>query len=202
MDQVARSMNSAPTVGEITFECALWQGICQLATDEADCALVGAVDEADKYLLSIGQRWGAWDETIMPGEGAVVASLSAAVKIASPLARVTAVKLGRYRKPFDAEREADWIASAVDLSQIGVFLSGAKGFRQLEPMYEAVATALLKRAGGKLEHQTYKQLCGEFHSASAFGFSVAVKLAREKNCGVLLYTLSQRGAKALCVVQP
>ena len=202
MDQVARSMNSAPTVGEITFECALWQGICQLATGEADCALVGAADEADKYLLSIGQRWGAWDETIMPGEGAVVASLSCAEKIASPLARVTAVKLGRYRKPFDAGREADWIASAVDLSKIEVFLSGAKGFRQLEPMYEAVAAALLKRAGNKLEHQTYKQLCGEFHSASAFGFSIAVKLAREKNCGVLLYTLSQRGAKALCVVQP
>ena len=69
-------------------------------------------------------------------------------------------------------------------------------------MYEAVAAALLKRAGPKLEHQTYKQICGEFHAASAFGFSIAVKLAREKNCGVLLYTLSLRGAKAICCVQP
>jgi len=69
-------------------------------------------------------------------------------------------------------------------------------------MYEAVALALQQRAEKILEHQTYKQLCGEFHSASAFGFSIAVKLAHEKNCGVLLYTLSQRGAKALCVVQP
>jgi 3-oxoacyl-(acyl-carrier-protein) synthase len=202
IDQSARGMNSAPTVGEITFESALWQGICQLATDEADCALVGAVDEVDKYLLSIGQRWGAWNEKIKPGEGAVVVSLAPAEKTAAPLARVTAVKLGRYRKPFDAEREADWIASAVDLSKVDVILSGAKGFRQLEPMYEAVVSALLKRAGKKLEHQTYKQLCGEFHAASAFGFSLAVKLARETNCGVLLYTLSQRGAKALCVVQP
>ena len=202
IDQAARGMNSAPTVGEITFECALWQGICQLATDEADCALAGAADEMDKYLLSIGQRWGAWNEKIRPGEGAVVASLSPAEKISSPLARVMAVKLGRYRKPFDAAREADWISSAVDLSKVEIFLSGAKGFRQLEPLYESVAAALLQCAGKKLGHQTYKQLCGEFHSASAFGFSVAVKLAREKSCGVLLYTLSQRGAKALCVVQP
>lgn len=202
IDQSARGMNSAPTVGEITFECALWQGISQLATDEADCALVGAVDETDKYLLSIGQRWGAWNETIMPGEGAVVASLASAENVSSPLARVTAVKLGRYHKPFDAEREADWIVSAVDLSNVDVLLSGAKGFRQLEPLYAAVAAALLKRKGQPLEHQTYKQLCGEFHSASAFGFSIAVKLAREKKCGVLLYTLSQRGAKALCLVQP
>jgi len=202
IDQAAQAMNSAPTVGEITFECALWQGISQLSIDEADCALVGAADEVDKYLLSIGQRWRAWNDEIRPGEGAVVASLAPAGKISAPLARVTAVKLGRYRKPFNAEAEADWIASAVDLSRVDVFLSGARGFQKLEPMYEAVAAALMKRTGKKLEHQTYKQLCGEFHSASAFGFSIAVNLAHEQKRGVLLYTLSQRGAKALCCVQP
>jgi hypothetical protein len=59
-----------------------------------------------------------------------------------------------------------------------------------------------RRVGRVVEHQTYKQLCGEFHAASAFGFSVAVKLANERQCGVLLYTLSVRGGKALCLVQP
>ncbi|MDR3458458.1 MAG: beta-ketoacyl-[acyl-carrier-protein] synthase family protein [Verrucomicrobiae bacterium] len=202
IDQAAQAMNSAPTVGEITFECALWQGMSQLAIDEADCSLVGATDEVDKYLLSIGQRWGVWDDQIKPGEGAVVASLAPAGKTAVPLARVTALKLGRYRTPFSAEAEADWIAAAVDLSQVDMFLSGAGGSQKLEPMYQAVAAALLKRAGKKVEHQTYKQLCGEYHSASGFGFSVAVNLAREQKRGVLLYTLSQRGAKALCFVQP
>jgi len=202
IDQAAQSLNSAPTVGEITFECSLWQGMSQLAIDEADCALVGAVDEADKYLLSIGQRWGAWNEDIKPGEGAVVASLARAEKTAAPLARVTTVRLGRYRTPFNAEAEADWIASMVDLAQVDVLLSGAGGFAKLEPMYAAVAAALMKRTGNKLEQQTYKQLCGEFHSASAFGFSIAVNLAHEKKRRVLLYTLSQRGAKALCLVQP
>lgn len=202
IDQAAQAMNSAPTVGEITFESALWLGFSQLAVDEADCALVGAVDEADKYLLSIGQRWGAWNEKIIPGEGAVVASLMPAAKAARPLARVTAVKLGRYRSPFNAAAEADWIMAAVDLAQVDVFLSGAHGFQKLEPMYQAVAAELQRRAGKNLEHQTYKQLCGEFHSASAFGFSVAVNLAHGQKRGVLLYTLSQRGAKALCFVQP
>ena len=202
IDQAAQAMNSAPTVGEITFECALWQGISQLSIDEADCALVGAADEADKYLLSIGQRWGAWNDDIKPGEGAMVASLVRAEKITAPLARVAAVKLGRYRRPFNAEAEADWITAAVDLSQVGVFLSGAGGFMKLEPMYQAVAAALSKRAGRTVEHQTYKQLCGEYHSASGFGFSVAVNVAREQQRGVLLYTLSQRGSKALCFVQP
>jgi hypothetical protein len=202
IDQDACAMNSAPTMGEISFESALWQGMSQLKIGEADCALVGAVDELNKYPLAIGKRWKLWDEKTVPGEGAMIASLALAGNSATPLVRVTAVRLGRWRKPFDAEREADWIASAVDLSKVDVFLSGAKGFRQLEPMYESVAAALQKRAGEKMEHQTYKQLCGEFHAASAFGFSVAVKLAREKKLGVLLYTLSQRGAKALCLVQP
>ena len=202
IDQAAQAMNSAPTVGEITFECALWQGVSQLNIDEADCALAGAADEVDKYLLSIGQRWGAWNDQLKPGEGAVVASLAPAEKVAAPLARLTAVKLGRYRQPFDAEREADWIAAAIDLTQVDVFLSGAGGFLKLEPMYQAIAVALAKRCGKKLEHQTYKQLCGEFHSASAFGFSLAVNLAREQKRNILLYTLSQRGAKALCWVQP
>jgi 3-oxoacyl-(acyl-carrier-protein) synthase len=202
MDLGARGLNSAPTCGEISFESALWQGMSQLAVGEADCALVGAVDELNKYLLSIGQRWGLWTEQTRPGEGAMMASLMRSETIATPLARVTTVRLGRYRRPFDAEREADWIASAVDLATVDVVLSGARGWPVLDPMYEAVATALSVRAGRALEHQTYKQHCGEFHSASAFGFSVAVDLVRRGNRGVLLYTLSPRGGKALCCIQP
>ncbi|HVU27800.1 MAG TPA: beta-ketoacyl-[acyl-carrier-protein] synthase family protein [Verrucomicrobiae bacterium] len=202
IDQNARGLNSAPTVSEISFESALWQGISQLANGEADFALAGAVDELNKYVLGIGARWKIWNEKILPGEGAVVASLARAEKTAAPLARIAAVKLGRWRKPFDAKRETDWIAANVDLKNVGVILSGAKGLPQLDEKYETVAAELSKRAKRNLEHQTYKQICGEFHAASAFGFSVAVKLAREKNCGVILYTLSPRGAKALCLIEP
>ncbi len=202
IDQGACALNSAPTMGEISFESALWQGMAQLKIGEADCALVGAVDELNKFPLAIGRRWKLWNEKNVPGEGAMIASLARAENSATPLARVTAVRLGRWRKPFDAEREADWIAAAVDLKKVGIILSGAGGWPALDENYSAVAAALSKRAGRKLEHQTYKQLCGEFHSASGFGFSVAVNLAREKKCGVLLYTLSLRGAKAICCVQP
>jgi 3-oxoacyl-[acyl-carrier-protein] synthase I len=201
IDLGAHAMNSAPTAGEITFECALWQGLHQLATDEADAALVGAVDELNKYPLSIGKRWGHWTEETRPGEGAMVARLTRTERAVAPLARVTTVRLGRYRRPFDAEREADWIATAVDLTAVDVVLSGAKGWPALDAKYAAVVAALSAHAGRTLEHQTYKQLCGEFHAASAFGFSVAVELVRQGHRGVLLYTLSPRGAKAICCVQ-
>ena len=201
IDLGAHGMNSAPTAGEISFECALWQGLHQLATDEADAALVGAVDELNKYPLSIGKRWGYWTEETRPGEGAMVACLTRRQGAVATLAHVTAVRLGRYRRPFDAEREADWIATAVDLTAVDVVVSGAKGWPALDAKYAAVVAALSARAGRTLEHQTYKQLCGEFHAASAFGFSVAVDLVRQGSGGVLLYTLSPRGAKAICCVQ-
>jgi hypothetical protein len=202
IDLGARAMNSAPTAGEISFEAALWTGLTQLAAGEADTALVGAVDELNKYPLSLGQRWGFWTAQTLPGEGAMVASLARADTAAVRLAGVTMARLGRYRRPFDAEREADWIAESADLASVDVVLSGAKGWPSLEANYAAVAAALSRRAGRTLEHQTYKQLCGEFHSASAFGFAVAVELARRSRRGVLLYTLSPGGAKAACCVQP
>lgn len=202
IDLSARAMNSAPTSSEISFESALWQGMNQLATHEADAALVGAVDELNKYPLSIGQRWNLWNAQTRPGEGAVVASLARLDKTKSPIAHVTAMRLGRYRKPFDAQREADWIASAINLEKVEIILSGAKGWPILDGYYEAVLEALSIRAKRALEHRTYKQDCGEFHSASAFGFAAAVDLVRNGSRGVLLYTLSPRGAKALTFIEP
>jgi hypothetical protein len=81
-------------------------------------------------------------------------------------------------------------------------LTGAKGWLSLDKYYADVVTALSERAGRVLEHQTYKQYCGEFHAASAFGFSVAVGLVQRSQRGVLLYTIARGGAKAICLVQP
>ena len=202
MDLGARGLNSAPTAGEISFECALWQGMSQIANGEADCALTGAADELSKYVLSLGQRWGAWTERTQPGEGAMVAKLTRHGNSVTPLAHVAAVRLGRYRRPFEAGREVDWIAAAIKLADVDVLLSGAKGFPALDPFYDQVAKMISTRVGRSIEHRTYKQLCGEFHSAPAFGFSIAVDLVRAGRRGVLLYTLGLRGAKALCFIQP
>ena len=91
-----------------------------------------------------------------------MASLARADTAAARLAGVTMARLGRYRRPFDAEREADWIAESADLASVDVVLSGAKGWPSLEANYAAVAAALSRRAGRTLEHQTYKQLCESF----------------------------------------
>ncbi len=216
----AHQLNSAPTAGEISFEGALWQGWCQLAGDEADCALVGAVDELNKYPLGIGKRWGFWTEKTRPGEGAVVAQIVAdrsrrgngaesqpttedpPPHVGGYLARVTSLRLGRYRRPFDTTREVEWITAAVDLTNVAAIFSGAKGWPVLDEYFESIVSALSARAGRTLAHLTYKQDCGEFGAASAFGFAAAVEWVRQNQHSALLYTLSPRGGKAICLLEP
>jgi 3-oxoacyl-(acyl-carrier-protein) synthase len=200
IDLGARGLNSAPTAADISFEGALWQGMCQLAGDEADCALVGAVDELNKYPLGLGKRWGFWTEQTRPGEGAVVAKIVGGM--GNGLAHVTRLKLGRYQRPFDVAREAAWIANNVELQGVRAMFTGAKGWSSLDENYWAVAELISELAGHEVEHRTYKQLCGEFASASAFGFAQAVEWVRENQRGALLYTLSPRGGKALCCISP
>lgn len=202
IDLGARAMNSTPTAGEVTFEWSLWQGMHQLANDETDVALVGAVDELNKYPLGIGKRWGFWNDITLPGECAAVVRLTRAESSSVRIASVAKVRIGRYRRPFDAEREAAWIAESVDLGKFDEVMTGAKGWPVMEARYEAVMEALSKHAGRNLRQQTYKQDCGEFHSASAYGFIAAVDLVRAGGRGVLLYTLSRTGAKAICLVEP
>ncbi len=216
----ARGLNSAPTAADISFEAALWQGMCQLASGEADCALVGGVDELNKYPLGIGKRWGFWTNKTLPGEGAMVAQIvpdrnrrgdeveaqpateNPPPPVVGCLARVTALRLGRYRRPFEATREVEWIATAVDLTKVNAIFSGAKGWPVLEAHYDSMIAALSVRAGRALAHHTYKQDCGEFGAASAFGFAAAVEWVRANQCGALLYTLSPRGGKAICCIEP
>jgi 3-oxoacyl-[acyl-carrier-protein] synthase II len=202
IDQKATGLNSAPTVGEISFECGLWQVINQLAVGEADLGLAGAADELNDYTLSIGKRWGLWNDRILPGEGAMVASVARDDAAGERIGMIETVRLGRYRRPFDPEVEAAWISSAVDLKTIEVLLTGAHGSAALEPLYQQLVSEVQRRRGVGLRHETYKDQCGEFHSASAFGFSRAVELVRKGAKGVVVYTLAERGSKALSVIRP
>jgi hypothetical protein len=115
---------------------------------------------------------------------------------------VKVIRLGRCRPPFDAEREVDWMLSGVDLAGVGAIISGAGGWPGLEDRYHSVLAALNVRARRTIDHRTYKQVSGECYSASALGFAAAVELIRQRRCDILLYTLSARGWKSLCWLQP
>jgi hypothetical protein len=129
-------LNSTPIQREISFETALWQAATELALGRAEFALVGAADELNQYQLAAGMRWGWWHESSpeirpfagalknrqrpQPGEGGTVVTLGRAEKSVSPLAFVSAIRIGRSENKTPGPRRAGlckrWNATAFQLA--------------------------------------------------------------------------------------
>jgi 3-oxoacyl-(acyl-carrier-protein) synthase len=230
-------LNSTPIQRDISFETALWQGATELATGRAELALVGAADELNQYQLAAGMRWGWWHEASpeirpftgalkkherpLPGEGGAVVTLGRAENAASPLAFVSAIRIGRSENQ-NAEAEARWILYTlerddINTGEVDLLLTGANGLTQSDNYYRAVAAALSRLAGRNIAGGAYKHACGEHHSASAFGFLTAVGLVRGdiapefctmertvlpgKCRTVVMFTFSPTGTKGMCCVR-
>jgi 3-oxoacyl-(acyl-carrier-protein) synthase len=230
-------LNSTPVQREISFETALWQGATELASGRAELALVGAADELNQYHLAAGKRWGWWRESSpeiqpfagalknrerpLPGEGGAVVTLGRAENAVSPLAFVSAIRIGRSENQ-DAGAEARWILRTLERDGIAaggvdLLLTGANGLAKPDVFYRAVAGALSRLAGRNIACGAYKHACGEHHSAPAFGFLTAVSLVRgeiaPEFCAVdktalpgacrtvVLFTISTTGTKGMCCIR-
>ena len=219
-------LNSTPIQREISFETALWQGATELASGRAEFALVGAADELNQYQLAAGMRWGsrscdASSQLRAPGEGAAMVTLGRAENAASPLAFVSAVRIG-HSEIQDAKGEACWIFKTLERNDIAadsvdLLLTGANGLTKLDEFYRAIAGELSRQAGRNIACGAYKHACGEHHSASAFGFITAVGLVRgdiaPEVCTsdemplatacrtVVLFTFSPTGTKGMCCIR-
>jgi 3-oxoacyl-[acyl-carrier-protein] synthase-1 len=240
-----RGLNSTPTHREISFEVALWHCASELRQGRADLALAGAADELSPYQQAIGERWGWWNEHTppvrpfsreltgrqrpLPGEGATVFTLARADQTPTALAQLRCVRFGRFATlaggQLDAQTEAAWIRDVLErdgvpLASVDLLLTGANGWTRLDDTYREVASALSALRGRELLCGAYKHASGEHHSASAFGFFVALGLVRGEiepalclagpEAGapgaariprtVLLYTLASGGNRAISCV--
>jgi 3-oxoacyl-(acyl-carrier-protein) synthase len=230
-------LNSTPIQCEISFETALWQGATELASGRAELALVGAADELNQYQLAAEMRWGWWHESSpeirpfagalknrerpLPGEGGAVVTLGRAENAASPLAFVSAIRIGRSENQ-NAETEARWILETLArdgilIGDVDLLLTGANGLAQQDDFFHAIAAALAKLPGKEIACGAYKHACGEHHSASAFGFLTAVGLVRGEIAPefctadktvlpgacrtVVLFTFSPTGTKGMCCIR-
>jgi 3-oxoacyl-(acyl-carrier-protein) synthase len=230
-------LNSTAVQREISFETALWQGTTELASSRAIYALVGAADELNQYQLAAGMRWGGWHEASpvirpfagalknrerpLPGESGVVVTLGCGENAATPLAFVSAIRIGRSEGQ-DAGAEARWILQTLErdgisATDVDLLLTGANGLAKQDDFYRAVAEALSRLAGRDIACGAYKHVCGEHPAASAFGFLTAVSLVRgdiapalctagktalSGACRtVVLFTLSPTGTKGICCIR-
>jgi 3-oxoacyl-(acyl-carrier-protein) synthase len=230
-------LNSTPIQREISFETALWQGATELASGRAERALVGTADELNQYQLAAGMRWGWWHETSpeirpfagvlknherpLPGEGGAMVSLGRAENAASPLAFVSAIRIGRAENK-NAGAEARWILQTLErdgiaAGEVDLLLTGANGLTEMDSFYRAVAAEISQLDGRDIVCGAYKHGCGEHHSASAFGFVTAVGLVRGEIAPefctadkmalpgacrtVVLFTFSPTGTKGMCCIR-
>lgn len=239
-----KGLNSTFTHREVSFEAALWQSAREISQGRADFALAAGADELNSYVLAAGARWGWWNaatpaprpfaddlranQRSLPGEGAVVFVLADADKMPNALARVAAIRLGRFATlpdgGIDARAESAWICDTLERNGLSIgeldgVLCGANGWQPLDRMYLDVAACLGSLAGRTIPCGGYKHCCGEYDSASAFGLFAAIGLVRGgisfAHChptvgetvpqsrpprNVLLYTLSRDGCRAMCCV--
>ncbi len=156
-----------------------------------------------------------------PGEGSAMVTLGRAGYAVSPLAFVSAIRIGRAENQ-NAETEAHWILQTLErdglvAGDVDLLLTGANGLTKLDNFYRAIAGELSRLAGRKIACGAYKHACGEHHSASAFGFLTAVGLVRgeiaPEFCAVdktalpgagrtvVLFTFSTTGTKGMCCLR-
>jgi len=207
-------LNSTPVQREISFETALWQGANELASGRAELALVGAADELNQYHLAAGIRGRGRNKTSqrsLPGEGCALFTLGRKETAATPLAFVSAIRIGRSEKP-DAVAEANWILETLERDgiapgEVDLLLTGANNVPAQTEFYRGLVAEFSRRAGHEILLDTYQHVGGEHHSASAFGFFTAIGLVRgeiaaERACKtVVLLTLSPTGTKGMCCLR-
>ncbi len=183
----------------LSFESALWQGAHLLRAGRARHAIVCGVEALVEFQEMHGHLLGwygtdprplaplsaekrAVGQGTLPGEGAAAFILSAPGVVAVPLARLVSV---RARGPLQrapvltATDEFAFVEQALrdadtSLDDVGLVLVGANGDPALDQIYAEVAHGLRARAPG-VAVGVYRHLTGDFATASALGFELAVR---------------------------
>lgn len=230
--------NLTVTHREISFDAALWHALSGLRQGRVKRAVVCGADELNYYHVLAGSTKRFWKTEAQPlkplapgnsrgtflGEGAAVCVLAAG---GGSLGKVLGAKFGRYRRDLrtyiNLPEAGDFLAQLIDSagikpSEVDLLLSGADGDGRLDAVYLRVGEELGRRAGRVIPHGTYKQLCGDYRAASAFGFVTAALVLRDGRAPaglftggqaipggpvktILLYTLSRSGVHSGCVLQ-
>ena len=163
-----------------SFESALLDAIMMLQEKEISNALVGAADEITDTSHAILSRFGLYKhgtvsntrlfeektKGTIAGEGAVFFTLHT-TDAGSNLARLDAVTT--FYKPADADVVKETIAAflagqSADIEEIDLLITGRNGDITNDAIYNVLAASLFSAT------QTihFKQLCGEYPTASAY----------------------------------
>ncbi|WP_053991957.1 beta-ketoacyl synthase N-terminal-like domain-containing protein [Mangrovimonas sp. TPBH4] len=181
----------------VSFESALMDAKLQLELDEAKNILIGGVDEIGEYTVELHKlvnhiKAEAEDSLqvltsntkgAIYGEGANFFVLSNE-KNEHSYAKVTAVSVFNTlpKSELNIEVEAFLSANGLSVEGIDVVVLGNNGDVQFDGYYETLSSGLLQNT----PQVCYKHLCGEFNTASSFGFWVAAKMLKTQTLPEIL----------------
>ncbi len=158
-----KNYNNTFVHGGTSFEAALIDGILKLQEDDSSNILVGGLDEMTLTKNHLLERMGVW-RTTTPGEGAHFFLLSTTLKSTS-IAIIEHVKTFPKQVSFNSINEIDEILQETGLNydMIDKVLCGENNLYNL----------LSKR---DVPIVKFKDYCGEYPTASAFGLWFACTL--------------------------
>jgi 3-oxoacyl-[acyl-carrier-protein] synthase II len=153
----------------------LQDSILLLQEGEASTVLTGGIDELTDTSHALLSRFGIYRHT-RAGEGAAFFLLSAGP---SQIGQVRLEGMTTFYKPEDSsaiEHHIRSFLSAHDVS-IDLLISGASGDPAGDAIYRQLATGSSPLAG--LPVMTYKDLCGEYPTSTAFALWLATDLLKK-----------------------
>ena len=200
----ARGENNTFTHGAVSFELALESCLRSIRTGRADSVVVCGVDVLTPYAVTVGCAFGCWragDTTVdpmadaphadaggLPGEGAASILLARPdiIPDAARIARIAAVAVKILDAPIshmDLAEATGFITDTIGYAGIhardlSLAIFGANGDPELDAAYRKLEEALSAASGIPVPFGVYRHRCGDFHTASALGVSLAIDVVR------------------------
>jgi 3-oxoacyl-(acyl-carrier-protein) synthase len=174
----------------LSFESALLDGIMLLKDNEAKNVLIGATDELTDISFAILERFGLYRQGPVnnaeiitnPGKGTIAGEGSAFFLLANqPSANDLAIieAVHSFSRPSGTDAINAVIrqfleAQSLSVPDVDMYITGRNGDESNDTVYKSVKEAIF------IDNQemTYKDLCGEYPTSSAFAMWYAVSLLR------------------------
>ncbi|MGL4909100.1 MAG: beta-ketoacyl synthase chain length factor [Bacteroidales bacterium] len=173
----------------VSFESALLDGFLQFRLGKIESALIGGHEEITPNYFKMLCKINYWRDNAFAGEGGVSFVVDNEKKNA--IAKISAVQICNNPEKITTQaKQMIKFASAVML--------GISGDRQNDKVY----ADFMENYGVDIPQYSFKNLCGEYFTASAFGFYAAAQLLNTENLdNILFYNHYQNRDHALILLE-
>lgn len=167
-----------------SFESALIDALMQLEDEEAQSVLVGAIDEITPTSRHIMQRMGFWHGGAKMGEGAQFFMLSSqpSKKDFAKINDVFTFQLSDKKNNTTEHINSFLKKNGINPNDIDLILTGDTGDKSQDIHYQNLKSDIFKQTPSA----SFKNICGEYQTASSFGMWCAANILKRQQIPAVL----------------